>query len=247
MDNRIRTYEEMSFNAHPALNTQFYDGWFLRFADGFSKRANSVNMLYPSTVDVEKKIDECERRYVNQKLASVFKIIEGEHSKIDLILEKRGYEIATPSDLKFLDLAEKSFSEYECVCFDKPEEVWIDSWATFEKYSEPSRKTAVKILNNIQNKTIYISLIENGVCVACASSVMENGYAIIGNVVVDEDFRGKGYSRKLCETLLSKLKKEGVHTAYLQVVQTNTPAVKLYDGLGFKKLYSYWYRVKEML
>lgn len=246
MDKMIRTFEEMSFNAHPALQTQFYDGWLLRFANGYSNRANSVNMIYPSFIDLETKINECERRYLRQHLASVFKIIEEEHSKIDSILQQRGYEIATPTDLEILDLTAADFKNYNHVAFEAPDEVWIDSWATFEKFSDTTRKNAVDVIKNIQNKSLYISLIQDGDCVACSSSVLENGYAIIGNVVVDEKHRGKGYGRMLCETLLSCLKKEGVHTAYLQVVQTNTPAVKLYAGLGFKKLYSYWYRVKTL-
>ena len=246
MDFKIRKFEEMSFNAHPALQTQFYDGWLLRFSNGYSNRANSVNMLYPSSIDLETKIDECERRYTAQKLASVYKIIEGEHTQIDSILQQRGYEIVTPTDLEILDLSTVEFKSYDHAAFDKPDEVWIDSWASFEKFSEGTRENAIKVVKNIQNKSLYISLIQEDGCVACASSVLENGYAIIGNVVVDEKHRGKGYGRMLCETLLSCLKKEGVHTAYLQVVQTNTPAVKLYAGLGFKKLYAYWYRVKTL-
>ena len=247
MDLKIRMFEEMSFNAHPALQTQFYDGWLLRFSNGYSNRANSVNMLYPSSIDLETKIDECERRYTVANLASVFKIIEGEHTQIDSILERRGYEIVTPSDIEILDLSAVDFKSYNHVAFNNPEEVWLDSWTRFEKFSKGTRENAIKVVKNIQNKSLYISLIQEGGCVACASSVLENGYAIIGNVVVDENHRGKGYGRMLCESLLFCLKKEGVHTAYLQVVQTNTPALKLYASLGFKKIYSYWERGKDIL
>ena len=119
MDLKIRMFEEMSFNAHPALQTQFYDGWLLRFSNGYSNRANSVNMLYPSSIDLETKIDECERRYTVANLASVFKIIEGEHTQIDSILERRGYEIVTPSDIEILDLSAVDFKSYNHVAFDK--------------------------------------------------------------------------------------------------------------------------------
>lgn len=29
----IRYLEELSFNAHPSLQTQYYDGWVLRFSN----------------------------------------------------------------------------------------------------------------------------------------------------------------------------------------------------------------------
>ena len=247
MTTQIRALEERSFNAHPSLNTQFYDGWVLRFANGFTNRANSVNMLYPSVLDLETKIAECERRYSAQQLSCVFKIIEGEHSEIDALLAQRGYEVATPTYLEILDLNNTQFRTGNCISFDKPEQKWLDSYFEFEKYSEASCRNAKLVLNQIQNKSIYCSLIENDECVACASSVLENGYAIIGNVVVKDQCRGRGYGKLLCESLLSEIKKAGAHTAYLQVVQTNAPAVKLYAGLGFKQLYSYWYRVKKII
>lgn len=71
-----------------------------------------------------------------------------------------------------------------------------------------------------------------------------NGYIYIANVIVDEMYRGKGYGRRLCETLLAKAKEMGGYTAYLQVIQTNQIAINLYEKLGFEKTYSYWYRRK---
>ena len=56
----VRQFEEISNNAWPALQTIHYDGWILRFANGVTKRSNSVNMLYHSTLDPVEKIEFCE-------------------------------------------------------------------------------------------------------------------------------------------------------------------------------------------
>jgi ribosomal protein S18 acetylase RimI-like enzyme len=37
----------------------------------------------------------------------------------------------------------------------------------------------------------------------------------------------------------------GADKAYLQVMQSNVAAMQLYEGLGFRAAYSYWYRVKR--
>ena len=38
--------EEVALNAWPSMQHMLYDGWLLRFSNGYTKRANSVNILY---------------------------------------------------------------------------------------------------------------------------------------------------------------------------------------------------------
>jgi hypothetical protein len=40
-----RILEELSLGAWPARSAVFHDGWVLRFADGYTRRANSVNLI----------------------------------------------------------------------------------------------------------------------------------------------------------------------------------------------------------
>lgn len=242
----IRYIEELSFNAHPSLQTQYYDGWVLRFANGYSSRANSVNVIYPSTIDLKEKIEECEKRYLKNSLPCIFKVIQEDDEMIDDILNDRGYEIVTPTDVMIMDLTDKEFATSECVITEYVTDEWLETYFTLEKYTNQStRDTVTQIRNMIQNDTLYCIIKMDGTNVACASVVIENGYVYIANVIVDEMYRGNGYGRRLCESLLAKAKEMGGHTAYLQVIQTNGIAVSLYEKLGFEKLYSYWYRVKK--
>ena len=244
----IRYLEELSFNAHPSLQTQYYDGWILRFANGYSSRANSVNMIYPSTIDIKEKIEECEKRYSRCGLPCIFKVIDEDASLVDEILKERGYEVVTLTDVMVLDLMDKEFLSTECIVTEKVTDEWLETYFALEKYTSKSTcETVAKIRRMIQVETLYCIIKEDGKNIACASAVIENGYVYIANVIVDEMYRGKGYGRKLCETLLDQAKKKGGYSAYLQVIQSNKVAVNLYEKLGYKKLYSYWYLKKECL
>lgn len=72
MDHKI--IEEISLNNWQPLSTLLYDGWVLRFANGYTKRANSVNLIHYSTNDLNLKIKECERLYSSKNLPTTFKI-----------------------------------------------------------------------------------------------------------------------------------------------------------------------------
>ena len=99
----IRRLEEMASNAHVALNTLFYDGWILKFSEGYTSRANSVSKLYPSSKPIEEKVAYCEEAYKEQGLPCQFKLIDSDKDFYDFLV-KRGYAVVNPTDIMTLDL-----------------------------------------------------------------------------------------------------------------------------------------------
>ena len=49
---------------------------------------------------------------------------------------------------------------------------------------------------------------------------------------------------RLMMALLAWGVQRGAHTAYLQVMCSNEPALRLYERLGLVEKYWYWYRIK---
>ncbi|MBR3036043.1 MAG: ribosomal protein S18-alanine N-acetyltransferase [Lachnospiraceae bacterium] len=60
--------------------------------------------------------------------------------------------------------------------------------------------------------------------------------ADITNVAVDEACRRKGIARHLLQTLLSDGQEQGVRTFFLEVRDSNLPAVCLYESFGFQRV-----------
>ena len=246
MTDKLLLYEELSLNAHPSLQTQIYDGWILRFANGYTNRANSISPLYPSAIDLQTKITECEKRYFAQDLPAVYKLTDGSDPIIDTTLNKRDYAMVTPTYVMDMDLRDKDFVFGDCFITSCADSDWLDSYFKFSRYTEQVKiETAKQILDNVRNTMICGRIIKNGASIACGSAVIERGHMALLNVVVDEPHRGKGYGKEICESLLSASKRLDAHTAYLQVVQDNRKAVNLYTKLGYNNLYSYWYRAKK--
>ena len=57
--------------------------------------------------------------------------------------------------------------------------------------------------------------------------------AHITSVTVAEPFRGFGYGREQMHHLIRVAKEEGAETLTLEVRESNTPAIKLYESMGF--------------
>ena len=63
MKREIKLIEDLSLNAWPSHQIQFYDGWILRFSYFYTHRTNSVEQLGPSSLPLAEKIRYCERVY----------------------------------------------------------------------------------------------------------------------------------------------------------------------------------------
>ena len=246
MNNTILLYEELTINAHPALQTQVYDGWILRFANGYSNRANSINLLYSSTIDLEAKIAECEKRYSAQGLPALYKITDGTDPAIVSALEAHDYETIDSTYLMRMPLQDRAFPPGDCVITNRDDDEWLDAYFSFSRYADSVRQTTAKqIFDNVKNTAIYVRLVKNGVSAACGSAVIERGYVGLLNIVVNAQHRGKGYGEELCGALLSEAIRLGAHTSYLQVMHENHAAVRLYTKLGYAPMYSYRYHRKK--
>lgn len=255
-------YETLSFNTHPCLIEEAYDGWLLRFAEGYTKRANSVNAIGESIIPLAEKITYCEEKYAEKKLPIVFKITPMA-TEMDALLEKRGYSSVDKTNVMTVDLTEKGktvakSNEYNkrkatdtsglgditVTIEEKFTEAWQYYYFTFNKVSPASVPTAKKMQAKITNQVLCTTVYADKKAVACGLGVLEQGYVGLLDIVVKEEYRGCGFGKVLCQAILKRAKEQGATVGYLQVVDSNEIAKKLYHSLGFEDVYSYWYRVK---
>ena len=241
----IREIEELSFNAWPALQTLMFDGWIIRFADGYSKRANSVNPVYDSRIDIEEKISACEQMYRGKNLPVVFKLTTSVHPEnLDDILRSHEYQMDSTTSVQTLGSIE-GYGICEVELNETCTGEWLAGVYRLNNVNEKIQPTVKRMLGNIIPKKCFAIIRREDQGIAYGFGVLQNKYIGLYDVVVDPSFRNQGYGRRLIFSLLAWGKQNTARKAYLQVMLNNAPALHLYSRLGFQEAYQYWYRVKR--
>jgi len=242
----IRAVEELAMNAWPSLQSMLYDGWVLRFADGYTKRANSVHPLYSSSLNVEEKIQACEEIYRSKELDVVFKLTpSAQPEKLDLVLAAKGYKADSHTSVQLLELDGVDKAPTQSALLTEDYDDWLLAFCKLSNgggHREPMLK---QLLHNVVPARCFASIRHQGQVVACGMGVLQGQFVGLFDIVTDANFRRQGFGRQLMFNILAWGKSNGAHTAYLQVMLNNEPALRLYSGLGFRQIYTYWYRIMQ--
>ncbi|MEK3746612.1 GNAT family N-acetyltransferase [Paenibacillus sp. FSL E2-8871] len=244
-----KAIEEITLNTWPAEQSVLLNGWVLRTAAGYTKRANSVNPLYgeeSSLADLTKQINLAEQYYKDAGLKPVFKITPYiQPANLDEALAERGYTVVEPSSVRLLELEGLATPDlrYEIQVQESLTEEWLNAFTKLSALSKDNGSTLTRMLSACLLQQGYILLFNNGVPTACGLGVIQNGYIGLFDIITASDQRRQGMAEQLLLALLHWGKTQGATTAFLQVVQANSGASALYDKLGFKEIYQYWYRV----
>ncbi|MFW6089709.1 MAG: GNAT family N-acetyltransferase, cg3035/Rv0428c family, partial [Gemmatimonadota bacterium] len=83
--------EQASLKAWPAIEQTALDGWLLRYSEGVTKRANSVQALGGSNMPFAEKIERCERWYAVRERPCIFRLTPFSEAGLDARLAERGY------------------------------------------------------------------------------------------------------------------------------------------------------------
>ncbi len=237
-------YEEMSFNAWPALNTTIIDGCIIRTSSGYTKRANSINPLYNNRSKISEIRSKCESIMKLQNVPLVYKIIDHESYKnLDMELENNGFVKIDETDVMNIIINYAKIGDADNRvkienCYTKE---WIDSYIICNNVGVHG-ETARLMLDKIIGEKYVASIKIEQKIIACGYGAIENDYVGFFDIVVDKNHRGNGFGRVIMNALIHEARSNGIKNGYLQVVSNNLIAKKLYESIGFKSIYKYWYR-----
>ncbi len=241
---KIIEIEEQSLNAWPAISEIYHKGCILRFSNGYTKRANSINPLY-FTDNCHEIIQYAEDNYTSRSLPTVFKIIKHKRYEVlDSILHDNGYLIIDHTNVKLIDLRTNNFEDNNHVQINNHfSDKWIHSFISSNNLEQKS-ETIENILKKIEVDKVIASITIDNKIIGFGFGAIENDIVGIFDIFVNKQYRNNGYGRMIMNKLLYTVKKSKCSYSYLQVMNDNVIATKLYQSLGYKQYYKYWYRVK---
>jgi len=237
--------EEAFLTSWPSLQHALYDGWLLRYADGYTKRANSVNALYGSSLDVGKKISHCESAYRARGLPPIFRVTPfSQPAGLDEALASRGYARFDHSLVLYRAIgAQRPAGPSDDVWFAPHIDEWLPHYWRLNETPAPSQDTHRALLEASPSQLVPICHLAQGEIVSCALGIVEQGFVGLYDMVTAPEVRRHGHATRLIQGILYWAHMAGARHAYLQVVAANEAARALYAGLGYGECYDYWYRV----
>jgi N-acetylglutamate synthase len=242
-DHEIRSLEERAFNAWPALQTVFCDGWVFRVSGGYTKRANSANALAP-TGPFPSIFAAADALYTAQHLPTIFRLSPLAGPEPDVVLDGTGFRVVDETVVMVAEFAPDVTAAAEVAIARAPDAAWCHGFADANAVAPAKRGIHDRMLAAIKLPVAFATLSEDGQPMAYGLAVAERGMVGLFDIVTVPAARRRGAGQRLVASLLAWGRSEGATKAYLQVVATNGPAIALYQRFGFREAYRYHYRVR---
>lgn len=234
--------EEACLNAWPALREVLFGGWALRLG-GLTRRANSANPLGFERADADALIAGCEALYSHNRQPTIFRLPSLIGLGMDEHLAARGYSSEGLSLVLYAEIGAIPPAPDPMVRLSpRPTREWLAAMAALQGHTKPQAVLYRGIVGALAIPAAFAALVDDGSIVALAFGGVHNAMICYELVVADPQLRRRGYAQRVISTLAGWAQEQGALAACLEVEAANTPAVALYQRLGFREIYRYHYR-----
>lgn len=240
----VQALESRLVNAWPAFEVEIADGWLLRFAEGYSKRANAATPISPDATLDPGLVGHILRSFEERGIAPCFRLTGIESPDADEVLAASGLVPFDPSLVLVAPLEDNLERDASVTIRPVPKAGWIQAAATAYGGDKARPEALGRIVRAIRQPAAFATLSLDGDEAAWGLAVAERGYVGLYDIVVAPNLRGLGLGRRLVESLMAWARDEcGATQAYLQMREANEVAGALYRSLGFALGYRYRHRV----
>jgi ribosomal protein S18 acetylase RimI-like enzyme len=237
--------EQATLLAWPAPEEVVDGAWCARFANGYTKRANSIHSLDPADDKrATERIAALAELYRERGLRPVFRITPLAGPGIVAALDAMGWDVFEPSLVLGMELNKRqrlvpALTKY----FEPMDPEWRQVQAGLAGYEAQTQGMLGEILDRLTVPARGVVVYDDSYQPAGAAlAVNAQKCAVFLNVVVHPQKRGEGFGRAVMHAGLNWTAQMGATYAAIQVLADNGVALGLYRSLGFTQTYQYHYR-----
>lgn len=248
LEREIADLELLASHCWPAREIVSYKGWIIHWDQGVTWRANSVLPNdWESNVDVEQVVDYVISLYKEKATPPAFKISPASKPKgLDRLLEKKGFQKRMVTYVQTAPI-----NTISCLGPRVPVDLFKvteDSLDTLMHRTE-KRTLAIdvrrEIIHRIRGEKNIARVLMHGNIAGVGLGVVEEDWLGLFSIRTMPEFQRQGVAWSVSCALAIWGEDLGATNAFLQVEEQNIPAIALYEKLGFKNMYTYWYRILE--
>lgn len=245
----LRPFEELTLNTAPTLREAFINGWVARASGTETRRSNAATCLYRGGVAFERTYPLICDWYARYQQPAAFRLTELAPESVDPFLEAEGYVRDAPTFFMLLPLTKTTLLPVATLIPGTriAERALSEGLADLHHMKGlHSDIAALEISRQAlwQGQQRFIALKSINGIAAVGLARKEGNYVGIFNMHTAPSQRGKGYASLVLAHLLAWAKESGASHAFLQVECSNVRAQSIYERVGFRSQYSYWYRVQ---
>lgn len=236
--------ERAGLKAWPGIDVAYDGQWVLRAAQGYTKRANSVQSLdVTDEANAPQRVAASRAWFEVRGLQPVFRVTPLAGPAIVTALDEAGWKTIDASHLFAMELG-SVLPDPRAEIYPLLDKTFLSIAQRLQGYTDERLASMRALLAMIEVPAVGVVLYsETGAPVASALFDIADGIVITGNVVTDVAQRRKGYGAAMMRTGLSWAHENGATVAALNVAADNPGGQALYRSLGYQRQYDYAYRV----
>jgi hypothetical protein len=151
--------ESRLLNAWPSFDYQLYDGWVLRLANGYSKRANSATPFRPDIGLDDELLDYMIARFVEANVRPTFRLNGVEAPDADALLKQRGFKEIEPTHVLTAPIRNGDCeADPEVSLEPQVSKRWVRAAAESYGGDKSDDETLMRIVSRIRQKAAFATL-----------------------------------------------------------------------------------------
>ncbi|MFX1497708.1 MAG: GNAT family N-acetyltransferase [Promethearchaeota archaeon] len=242
-------------NSWPAKYYFFHKGWILRFTNGVTSRANSVLPLnyYGNRRTLNRDITIVEEAYKMYNLPAIFTMHDFHKPKYlrNELISKNYREISHTVALggRLNDINIENLNKnYKYFFLEMRHGDFSEFLSRQSQKSEEEQNIINKITQRIKIlKKCFLVVKSQSSIVGTLAGVLDlNGYLYLVDIFVDPNFRKQSIAKSMFFKIMHDwVNPRNIKMVWLQVEIENETAISLYENIGLKKLYNYYYLINS--